>query len=57
MSENADRLQRHPALRALETTFTGSWRDDGSFSGVSLQAAGADESVNVLNDIGGHRLA
>jgi hypothetical protein len=56
-SENAELPRPDPALRALEATFTGSRREDSGSSGVWLQNRGADGSVNVLNDIGGHRLA
>ena len=55
MSGNAELTRPDSALRALEATLTGSWREDGS--GVWLQNRGADGSVNVLNDIGGHRVA
>jgi hypothetical protein len=41
---------------ALDATFTGSWREDGTFSGGWRPNAGADETVNVPYDIGGHRL-
>jgi hypothetical protein len=41
----------------LHATFTGSWREDGTFSGGWRPNPGADESVNVPYDIGGHRLA
>jgi hypothetical protein len=40
----------------LDATFTGSWRDDGTFSGGWRPNPGADETVNVPYDIGGHRL-
>jgi hypothetical protein len=40
----------------LDATFTGSWREDGSFSGGWRPNPGADETVNVPYDIGGHRL-
>ncbi|HET7855974.1 MAG TPA: DUF1579 family protein [Gaiellaceae bacterium] len=40
----------------LDATFTGAWRDDGTFSGGWRPNPGADESVNVPYDIGGHRL-
>lgn len=40
----------------LGATFTGSWREDGTFSGGWRPNAGADETVNVPYDIGGHRL-
>jgi Protein of unknown function (DUF1579) len=41
----------------LDSTFTGSWREDGTFSGGWRPNPGADETVNVPYDIGGHRLA
>jgi Protein of unknown function (DUF1579) len=41
----------------LAATFTGSWRDDGTFSGGWRPNPGADETVNVPYDIGGQRLA
>jgi hypothetical protein len=41
----------------LDATFTGSWREDGTFSGGWRPNPGADETVNVPYDIGGHRLA
>jgi hypothetical protein len=39
----------------LDATFTGSWREDGTFSGGWRPNPGADETVNVAYDIGGHR--
>ena len=44
------------AYGPLDATFTGSWREDGTFSGGWRPNPGADESVNVPYDIGGHRL-
>jgi hypothetical protein len=41
----------------LDATFTGSWREDGTFSGGWRPNPGADESLNISYDIGGHRLA
>ena len=41
----------------LDATFTGAWREDGTFSGGWRPNPGADETVNVPYDIGGHRLA
>jgi hypothetical protein len=41
----------------LDATFTGSWREDGTFSGGWRPNPGADKTVNVPYDIGGHRLA
>jgi hypothetical protein len=40
----------------LATTFTGFWREDGTFAGGWRPNPGADETVNVPYDIGGHRL-
>jgi Protein of unknown function (DUF1579) len=40
----------------LDSTFSGSWREDGSFSGGWRPNPGADEAVNIAYDIGGHRL-
>jgi hypothetical protein len=40
----------------LDATFTGSWRGDGTLSGGWRPNPGADETVNVPYDIGGHRL-
>jgi hypothetical protein len=40
----------------LDATFTGSWHEDGTFSGGWRLNPGADETVNVPYDIGGHRL-
>jgi hypothetical protein len=40
----------------LDATFTGAWREDGTFSGGWRPNPGADETVNVPYDIGGHRL-
>ena len=40
----------------LDATFTGSWREDGTFSGAWRPNPGADETVNIPYDIGGHRL-
>ena len=40
----------------LDSTFTGSWREDGTFAGGWRPNPGADESVNVAYDIGGQRL-
>jgi hypothetical protein len=39
----------------LDATFTGSWQDDGTFSGGRRPNPGADETVNVPYDIGGRR--
>jgi hypothetical protein len=40
----------------LDATFNGAWREDGTFSGGWRPNPGADETVNVPYDIGGHRL-
>ena len=40
----------------LDATFTGSWRENGTLSGSWRPNPGADETVNVPYDIGGHRL-
>jgi Protein of unknown function (DUF1579) len=40
----------------LDATFTGSWREEGTFSGGWRPNPGADETVNVPYDIGGRRL-
>jgi Protein of unknown function (DUF1579) len=40
----------------LDATFTGAWGEDGTFSGGWRPNTGADETVNVPYDIGGHRL-
>jgi Protein of unknown function (DUF1579) len=40
----------------LDATFTGAWREDGIFSGGWRPNPGADESLNVPYNIGGHRL-
>jgi hypothetical protein len=45
------------AYGPLDATFKGSWREDGTFSGGWRANPGADETVNVLYDIGGRRLA
>jgi Protein of unknown function (DUF1579) len=39
----------------MDSTFTGSWNDDGTFSGGWRPNPGADETVNVAYDIGGGR--
>jgi hypothetical protein len=40
----------------LDASFTGFWREDGTFAGGWRPNPGADETVNVPYDIGGHRL-
>jgi hypothetical protein len=39
----------------LDATFTGEWREDGTFAGWRPNP-GADETVNVPYDVGGQRL-
>ena len=41
----------------LDSTFTGSWREDGTFSGGWRPNPGADETVNVPYDIAGTRVS
>ena len=41
----------------LDATFTGSWREDGTFGGGWRPNPGADETVNVPYDICGRRVA
>jgi hypothetical protein len=40
----------------LDAAFTGSWREDGTFSGGWRPNPGADETVNVPYDISGRRV-
>ena len=40
----------------LDATFTGSWHEDGTFSGGWRPNPGADETVNVPYDVRGRRL-
>ena len=40
----------------LDSTFTGSWREDGTFSGGWRPNPGADETVNIPYDISGRRV-
>jgi hypothetical protein len=40
----------------MDSTFTGSWLEDGTFAGGWRPNAGADETVNVPYDIGGSRI-
>ena len=40
----------------MDSTFTGSWHEDGTFSGGWRPNPGADETVNVAYDVGGGRL-
>jgi Protein of unknown function (DUF1579) len=51
-----DRVTITVSYGELDATFTGSWREDGTFSGGWRPNPGADETVNVPYDIGGHRL-
>jgi Protein of unknown function (DUF1579) len=39
----------------MDSTFTGSWNEDGTFSGGWRPNPGADETVNVAYDISGGR--
>jgi hypothetical protein len=41
----------------LDSTFTGSWREDGTFGGGWRPNPGADETINVAYDVAGGRLA
>jgi hypothetical protein len=50
-----DDVTNHGVARSAAATFTGFWRDDGTFSGGRSPSPG--ETVNVAYDIGGHRLA
>jgi hypothetical protein len=52
-----DRVTITVEYAPLDATFTGSWREDGTFAGGWRPNPGADQSVNVPYDIGGHRLA
>jgi hypothetical protein len=45
------------AYAPLDVTFTGSWREDGTFSGGWRPSPGVDQTVNVPYDIGGYRVA
>jgi hypothetical protein len=40
----------------LDATFTGTWREEGTFAGGWRPNPGADETVNVPYDIAGQRL-
>ena len=51
-----DRVTITVSYGRLDATFTGSWHEDGTFSGSWRPNPGADETVNVSYDIGGHRL-
>ena len=51
-----DRVTISVSYGHLDATFTGSWRDDGTFSSGWRPKAGADETVNVPYDIRGRRL-
>jgi hypothetical protein len=51
-----DRVTITVAYAPLDATFTGSWREDDTFSGGWRPNPGADQTVNVPYDIGGHRL-
>jgi hypothetical protein len=43
------------SYRPLDATFSGSLREDGTFSGGWRPNPGADETVNVPYDIAGQR--
>jgi hypothetical protein len=45
------------AYGPLDATFTGSWHEDGTFSGGWRPNPGADETANVPYDISGRRVA
>jgi len=51
-----DRVTITVAYAPLDATFTGFWREDGTFAGGWRPNPGADQTVNVPYDIGGHRL-
>jgi hypothetical protein len=51
-----DRATITVAYAPLDATFTGLWREDGTFAGGWRSNPGADQTVNVPYDIGGHRL-
>jgi uncharacterized protein DUF1579 len=53
---NGDNVTISVTYDELDATFTGSWREDGTFAGGWRPNSGADETVNVPYDIGGHRL-
>jgi hypothetical protein len=40
----------------MDSTFTGSWREDGTFAGGWRPNPGADQTVNVAYDVGGQRV-
>jgi hypothetical protein len=51
-----DTLKISVSYGPLDATFTGAWSEDGeSFGGGWRPNPGADESINVPYDIGGHR--
>ncbi len=54
---DGDNVTIKVAYGPLDATFTGLWREDGTFSGGWRPNPGADQTVNVPYDIGGHRLA
>jgi hypothetical protein len=62
MSDSPNFPQPDPELKRLgsdgplDASFTGSWSEDGTFSGGWRPNPGADETVNVAYDIGGHRV-
>jgi hypothetical protein len=51
-----DTLKISVSYGPLDATFTGAWSEDGeSFGGGWRPNPGADETINVPYDIGGHR--
>ena len=51
-----DRVTITVEYAPLDATFTGFWREDGTFAGGWRPNPGADKTVNVPYDISGHRL-
>ncbi len=51
-----DEGDHHGLVQAAGAAFTGSWREDGTFSGGWRPNPGADKTVNVPHDLGGRRL-
>jgi len=51
-----DRVTITVRYAPLDATFTGSWLEDGTFSGGWRPNPGADDTVNVPYDISGQRL-
>jgi hypothetical protein len=50
-------MSENPGLPQLDSTFTGSWREDGTFAGGRRPNHGADETVNIAYDVAGGRLS